>query len=375
MIMNRKQFLLSALVAGSVMTASAVLMLPEPKLTGEHVSDGKVRITWEFSSEDAPDPYFQVVVYKMHKAAAEENFVLAETDFGYIESEGTMKKHQDRGAIWDCLPDCPGWYVKFPLYMNGALGIDAFQYFPGSDNDDIFGGAYLISPDYDLSNVRDNSVKIEASLGREASSVTGGFCLWTFNTDWWDDKNIDYKPIREHDHHYETLDNEQFNPFAETCQADEYMERTRVMFYGKGRSAYWIDSFRVSADMAPGDSIAYGASLHRVDGQTEFTIDTSADTENDYTYGYEVRAIREDKREYPTENMYMRFISPSRPMKVIGKEQGQEPGGSGIGTIAGEEAEAPEAYYTLQGIRVDAPAKGETVIVRKGNRSYKTIMR
>lgn len=107
MIMNRKPFLLSALVAGSVMTASAVLMLPEPKLTGEHVSDGKVRITWEFSSEDAPDPYFQVVVYKMHKAAAEENFVLAETDFGYIESEGTMKKHQDRGAIWDCLPDCP----------------------------------------------------------------------------------------------------------------------------------------------------------------------------------------------------------------------------------------------------------------------------
>ena len=298
MIMNRKPFLLSALVAGSVMTASAVLMLPEPKLTGEHVSDGKVRITWEFSSEDAPDPYFQVVVYKMHKAAAEENFVLAETDFGYIESEGTMKKHQDRGAIWDCLPDCPGWYVKFPLYMNGALGIDAFQYFPGSDNDDIFGGAYLISPDYDLSNVRDNSVKIEASLGREASSVTGGFCLWTFNTDWWDDKNIDYKPIREHDHHYETLDNEQFNPFAETCQADEYMERTRVMFYGKGRSAYWIDSFRVSADMAPGDSIAYGASLHRVDGQTEFTIDTSADTENDYTYGYEVRAIREDHREH-----------------------------------------------------------------------------
>ena len=64
MIMNRKPFLLSALVAGSVMTASAVLMLPEPKLTGEHVSDGKVRITWEFSSEDAPDPYFQVVVYK-----------------------------------------------------------------------------------------------------------------------------------------------------------------------------------------------------------------------------------------------------------------------------------------------------------------------
>lgn len=370
--MNKKLHLLSALAVGSMLSASAVLMLPEPRLISEEVQEGKVKIQWEFSSEDAPNPYYQVIVYKMHKATAEENFVLAESGFDYIESTGTMKKHQDLGAIWDYVPDCPGWYVKFPLYMNGALGIDAIQYFPGSDNDDIFGGAYLVSPDYDLTHVTGHTLKIEASLGREAASVTGGFCIWTYNTDWFDEKNIDYKPVLAHDHHYETLDNERFQFFSEECQPDEYMSRTRVMFYGSGRSAYWIDSMKVSVDMVPGDSIAYGASVHRVDGATSFVIDTSADTENDYTYGYEVRAVREDKREYPTENMYMRFISPFNPMKVIGQEPGG--GNNGVGSIASDENQTEE-YYTLQGVRVDTPVKGEITIVRKGNKTYKTIAR
>lgn len=371
--MNRKLLLLSALAAGSVMTASA-LMLPEPKLTKEEISDGKVKIAWEFESEDAPKPIYQVIVYKMHKTTADENFVLAQSDFNYIESTGTMKKHQDLGAIWDYIPDCPGWYVKYPLYMNGALGIDAFQYFPGSDNSDIFGGAYLVSPDYDLTNVKGKTLKIEASLGREASSVTGGFALWAWNTDWWDEKNIDYKPMRAHDHHYDDLDMEKFKPYSEVCALDTFgtdwkLNRTRVMFYGEGRSAYWIDSFKVSVDMIPGDSIAYGASVHRVDGATEFTIDTSADTANDYTYGYEVRALREDYREL-TDNNYIRFISPSKPMKVIGVD-----GSSSVSGIISEDTDVPAEYYTLQGIRLNGPVKGETMIVRKGNKSYKTIIR
>lgn len=36
---------------------------------------------------------------------------------------------------------------------------------------------------------------------------------------------------------------------------------------------------------------------------------------------------------------------------------------------------APEVYFNLQGIRVDNPAKGQLVIVRKGAKSYKMIAR
>lgn len=47
---------------------------------------------------------------------------------------------------------------------------------------------------------------------------------------------------------------------------------------------------------------------------------------------------------------------------------------SGIEAIDVDE-NAPVVYYNLQGIRVDNPTKGQLVIVRKGNKSYKMIAR
>ena len=370
-IFNMKKFIffLLSVASASMITASAVLMLPAPKLVSEDVQKDCVKIAWEFSSTDAPNPFYHVIVYKMHKATTDENFVLAKTNFDYIQSEGTMKKHEERGAIWDYIPDCPGWYAKWPLYMNGALGIDTQNNYTGADNDDIFGGAYLVSPDYDLTHVKNNMIKVEANLGREAASVTGGFCIWTFNTDTWDPSNVDYKPVPGHDHIYDDLDMEQFKHFSEACQANSYMSRTRVMFYGRGYSAFWINDFKVSVDMTPGDSIAYAAAVYRVDGKTNFTIDTSTDTDSDYVYGYEIRAIREDKREYPKKLMYMRFISPSLPMKIIGVNNP-----SSVQTIESEDKTATEEYYTLQGTKIDHPIKGEPIIVRKGSTAYKIIM-
>ena len=42
--MNKKLHLLSALAVGSMLSASAVLMLPEPRLISEEVQEGKVKI-------------------------------------------------------------------------------------------------------------------------------------------------------------------------------------------------------------------------------------------------------------------------------------------------------------------------------------------
>lgn len=377
--MKKTATLFSLLAVGSMLTASAVLMLPAPKISKEEVKEGKVDIEWTFESEDAPNPQYQVIVYKTHKAAADEEFVLANTGFDYIESTGTMTKHEERGAIWDYLPDCPGWYVKTPLYMNGALGIDAVSYFPGSDNADTFGGAYLLSPDFDLSHVTAPKLKVSASLGNEAVSVTGGFAVYLWNTEWWDEKNIDYKPSDVHDHHYSDLVSSKFKSYYEECDIDTFANpwdksRTRICFYGRGYSAYWIDSLRVAIDMKAGDYIHYGASVHNVGNATNFTIDTSADTDTDQVVGYEVRALRIDKRSSYTpegkerENEYIRFISPYAPMKKIGDS-------SGIGSIDADDFDAPKEYYSLQGIRLAEPAKGQIVIVRQGSKTYKTIIR
>ncbi len=46
----------------------------------------------------------------------------------------------------------------------------------------------------------------------------------------------------------------------------------------------------------------------------------------------------------------------------------------GVDTIDSDE-NIPAEYYSLQGVRLTAPEKGQLVIVRKGNKTYKTIMR
>lgn len=294
---------------GSVLCASATVWLPTPVITGENIGENGVTISWTYDGSEEPCDYFQVIVYKMHKAAKAETFVLAETDFSHIVSTGTMKKHEERAAIWDYIPGCAGWWAKFPLYMEGALGIDAMNYFVGSDNEDIFGGAYLVSPDYDLTHLTDPRIKVEANLANEAVSVTGGFVLWAWNTNWWDPKNIDYKPVYNNDYHYSDLTNTKWMTKSETLSfpdIDDYTtpeqieeieaidkSRSRVQFYGRGYSSYWINDFKISVDMVPGDMVDYGAAIHDVEGNT-FTIDTTGDTADDYVYAYEVRPVRLD---------------------------------------------------------------------------------
>lgn len=95
------------MLIGASSLASAVLVLPTPVCESK-INDGNVKVTWTFESEDAPNPIFHVIVFKQHTATADETFVLGQSDFDYIESTGTMKKHQDKGAIWDYLPDNAG---------------------------------------------------------------------------------------------------------------------------------------------------------------------------------------------------------------------------------------------------------------------------
>lgn len=94
------------------------------------------------------------------------------------------------------------------------------------------------------------------------------------------------------------------------------------MFYGQGYSSYWVNGFKLTVDMVAGDMVDYGAAIHEVTGNT-FTIDTSADTPNDYTYAYEVRPVKleyDDYRDVTT----VRFTNYaySTPRHVIGQLAG-----------------------------------------------------
>lgn len=402
----RKLLLASSLILGGILGAHAVAWSPSPVVTEETVGKDGVTVSWSYDDSEFRADLFQVIVYKMHKASKAENFVLAQTSFDDIESTGTLKKHEERGATWDFIPDCPGWWAKFPVYMQGAMGIDAFQYFSGSDNADIFGGSYLVSPDYDLSRVANPAIKVEAKLANEETSVTGGFALYAWNTNWSDPRNIDYKPIYNNDKHYTDLANTSWATKSETLvfpDPADYTDpdlieevqgidrsRTRLVFYGSGYSAFWIDDIKVSIDLQPGDMVDYGAAINEVKGNT-FTIDTSADTPDDYTYAYEIRPLwleHDDYRDVTT----IRFTNYaySSPRHVIGGFSGideieapaskvQIAARNGRITISG--AEGPAQVFNIAGQQVyngpaDAPIaleRGVYIVMAGGSTAKITL--
>lgn len=304
------------LMAASI-SAQAVLFLPEPQVLSEEVEGNKLKLEWQFESEDVRTPHFHIILFKSHVATEEEEFVLAEYDFSNLESKGTMTNHEERGAVWDIYNVPAGWRVKYPTYMQGAMGIDTFNYFSGSDNDDIFGGAYMLSPDFDLSGLTDPTVKIESALANEAISVSGGYVLYTWNTDWWDERNIDYKPIIDEAVLYEDLSNLSWKETEDYMVPDQYLSRTRIAFYGSGYSTYWINHFTASVNMKPGDRVVYPYAFltYRDD---ERSLETEIDLTGDETVAYQLVASREDYDDY-RELYTTRFVSPSnRPYKVIG---------------------------------------------------------
>lgn len=51
------------------------------------------------------------------------------------------------------------------------------------------------------------------------------------------------------------------------------------------------------------------------------------------------------------------------------------PGVDSVDSIGTDETDAPAEYFNLQGMRVQSPVAGQLMIVRKGNKTYKTIIR
>lgn len=221
------------------------------------------------------------------------------------------------------------------------MGINTFNYYPGADNDDIFGGAYIISPDYDLSNLSDPNITIQADMANEAISVSGGYVIYNYSTDWWSENNYDYKPNLECDVFHEDLTSDRFKSYEDVLYPFEELNRTRVCFYGTGYSALWINSFKATVNMKAGETITYPADMHRItDGSKEYTIDTTGDNANDKTVGYQVLASREDYDDY-RQLTTIRFMSAmNKPMIKVG-----EGSSSGIDGIAAD-TDAPTVTAT-----------------------------
>lgn len=406
-----KKLSLIALSAAACLSANAVFMLPAPEDVNHTIGDKDIAVSWHNRSTDEKITHYHVIVYKVHRAQQAETFILADNDFSYIESVGTINKHEHRGGGWANVAGSPGWYVKSPKYMDGAIGIDTYFYYPGSDNDDYFGGSYMLSPHYDLSKLTDPTLNVSASLAAEAVSVSGGFCIYAWSQDFWTEGREHYVPVigddaeESHDHHYDTLSTNKFQDYSESCTIYNnppmfFNDRVRVCFYGTGYSMYWVDNLKVTVDMQPGDEVRYAAEFYEIPAVAgeihDFTINTENDTDYDYVNGYQVRAVRIDPYfDIDTEdtNDYIRFISPDDVPEVILEREAGVKGvadsanapmihfSNGVVYVSGEEAVNVDVF-DMTGARVASGTTNEAIrltnkgvyTVKAGNSVKKVII-
>lgn len=310
-----KRLSISAASAASLLLSQAAHTLPSPTIVDEISHGNAVTLSW---TDGGDATHYHVTIYRMHTAADDECLTLAETDFSHIESAGSMTAHEGRNAEWDFITDCPGWYVRSPLYMRHAIGIDTFNQFPGYDPDDQFGGAYILSPDYDLSKVAPENRKLYVTcrLANEESSVTGALALYT-----WNDDASAYRISEEGEQTIQPLSNSEFQEYTREFSPSSNAERTRICISGYGYSALWADSFIASIWLKAGDAAgipAHTAAIEAQPGVNRYTIDTSGNTPGDYIYGYTVRGVRAEPG--PISGYYaIRAISPIREIHRIGE--------------------------------------------------------
>lgn len=367
-----KKFLLSVvLCAGLSVPASAIFLVPTPTDV-THSSDAtSYTLTWTQPTLDPDanthDPsYYHVVVYKVHTATTDEEFVLAQTDFNDIVSTGTMTKPKDMAEPWTQIPEMPGWYAKFPMYMNQALGVDAFYNFTGSDNDDPLGGTYIASPDYHLQLLSDPTLHLSFKVARANNTDEAGVAIYTWSNDFWTEGYEDYKPIMDQVWESTDISNRGWTSENIDLVPDEFLARTRVSFYGTGSTTIWYDDIKLSVNLKAGETIMYPAEIHTVNG-TSYTADKSAETDNDFIYGFQVRGIWEDYDDY-RDNHYIRSMSDVTPLDVVHAPAGIE----GIEADT-DNANAPVEYFNLQGQRVEPAAPG-LYIRRQGTKTSKVIL-
>lgn len=310
-----KKLLLSAALLAATFTSANAEWLQVPVITGEQVNKDNVMITWTPVTDPDCTYIYEVLVYKMHKANADEYITLLDENFDYIESTGTMQDYEHgKGYVWDEIKNAPGWTVKSPTYMNGAIGYDAWMNYAGNDNDDIFAGAYILSPQLDLSNVTSRNVRVECKMAQMGHSSTGVITIYTWSQDL--GMQPDYSIVGGQLNMINDLTNTGWKDVDVMLHGDKWCSNSRISITSPAQcySPIWVDDLKVTVGLAKGDKMPIPAQQFTVTDGNSITIDTSDNTDNDSYYAYQVRTVYMD----PSDGAF-RAYSQYTDMKLIGE--------------------------------------------------------
>lgn len=326
--------------------------LTPPTLTGEQVGKDNVVITWTPVTDPDCTYIYELLVYKMHKATADETLSLLDENFDYISSTGTMQDYEHgKGYVWDEVKNAPGWTVKSPVYMNGAIGYDCWMNYSGNDNDDIFAGAYILSPQLDLGDVESYAVRVQCKMAQMKYSSTGAIALYTYSDDGL--LSPDYSIAKGQLYYIENLTNTSWKDVDVTLVGDKWCTNSRISITSPSGcyNPIWVDDLKVSVDLKAGDKLPVPVKQITVTDGNSLTLDTSDNTDADSYYAYQVRTVYMD----PDDGSFRAF-SKYTDMKIIGKTTAVR------NVTDNTKSDAINAIYTASGIKTNRPAAGINIL-------------
>ena len=359
-----KKLLLSVAMLSAAFTSVNAEWLKVPELTGEQVNKNNVVITWTPVTDPDCQYIYEVLVYKLHKAKEAETVTLLDENFDYIESTGTMTDYEHgKGYVWDEIKNAPGWTVKSPVYMNGAIGYDCWMNYSGNDNDDIFAGAYILSPQLDLSDVDKFAIRVQCKMAQMKYSSTGAIALYTWNDDGL--LQPDYTIVKGQLNYIDGLVNTGWKDVDLTLHGDGWAANSRLSITSPSNcyNPIWIDDLKVTVDLKEGEKLPIPAQQFTVTDGNSLTLDTSDNNDADSYYAYQVRTVYMD----PSDGAFRAF-SKYTDMKIIGQT-------SSVKNVKDDNGSSVvETMYNINGVKTDRLGNGVNIL-RMSDGTVKKVLK
>ncbi len=202
--------------------------------------------------------------YERLAAKKGETIMLAETNFDEIVSEGTIGAPEEPEEVTASIESLPGWLLYFPLYINGAVGIN--DYYSMMDYP-----TYLDSPDYDLT-ISGGKVKVDVDI---YSTDNVAIILYNYNSSTGGYEYSDVYEITDAAAQWKT----------HSVELTGGTDRSLVCIYGVGYNYTFIDNLKVTV-VAEQDGFFDKPIFNTQTAET--SVKVAADMSAGKTYAYKV---------------------------------------------------------------------------------------
>ncbi len=303
---------------------------------------------------------YEFWAYERLTAKKGETITLAETNFDEIVSEGTIGAPEEPEAVTASIESLPGWLLYFPVYINGAVGINDYysiMEYP----------TYLDSPDYDLT-ISGGKIKVDVDI---YSTDNVAIILYNYNSATGGYEYSDYYEITDAAAQWKT----------HSVELTGGTDRSLVCICGIGYNYTFIDNLKVTV-VAEQDGFFDKPILQAVTAET--SVKVTADMSAGKTYAYKARAGYLAQNDTETT-----VVGEYSDLQTVTGQNG------GVGSTAFDGVAAyvaggklnvenpeglPVAVYSANGslvstsasATIDLPARG-VYVVKIGNKVFKVV--